>query len=67
MTEDQTVAACLEWNKFNTPPLSKDKVRTTVADIAKSEAKKRGEKEMKNLRKGDSFAILIMIVLADYL
>ena len=29
--------------------------------------KERGDKEMKTLRKGDSFAILIMIVLADYL
>jgi putative DNA primase/helicase len=41
MTEDQAVTACLEWNKFNTPPLPEEKVRSTVANIAKAEKKKR--------------------------
>lgn len=44
MTEEETVAACLEWNQFNNPPLSDEKVRSTVASIAKAEAKKRGQK-----------------------
>jgi hypothetical protein len=41
MTEEQTVQACLEWNHHNTPPLSDEKVRSTVASIAKSEARQR--------------------------
>lgn len=41
MSEGETVAACLEWNQFNTPPLSDEKVRSTVASIARAEAKKR--------------------------
>jgi hypothetical protein len=41
MSEDEAVAACIEWNKYNTPPLSEQKVRTTVANIAKAEATKR--------------------------
>jgi hypothetical protein len=41
MFEDQAVAACLEWNKYNIPPLSEEKVRSTVANIAKAEANKR--------------------------
>jgi hypothetical protein len=41
MSEDQAVAACLEWNEYNTPPLSEEKIRETVASIAKAEAKKR--------------------------
>jgi hypothetical protein len=40
MSEEQAVAACLEWNQYNTPPLPEEKVRSTVASIAKAEAKK---------------------------
>ncbi len=41
MTEDEAVSACLEWNQCNTPPLTDEKVRLTVASIAKAESKKR--------------------------
>jgi hypothetical protein len=41
MTEDEAVQACLDWNRHNTPPLPDEKVRTTVASIAKSEMRKR--------------------------
>ena len=41
MSEDEAVAACLEWNQYNTPPLSEEKVRSTVASIAKAETTKR--------------------------
>jgi hypothetical protein len=41
MTESETVAACLAWNRYNTPPLPEEKVRATVASIAKSEMRKR--------------------------
>jgi putative DNA primase/helicase len=41
MSEDETITACLEWNQCNTPPLSEERVRSTVASIAKAEAKKR--------------------------
>jgi hypothetical protein len=40
-TEAETAAACLDWNQHNTPPLPEEKVRATVASIAKAEAKKR--------------------------
>jgi D5 N terminal like len=45
MSEDQAVAACLEWNQHNTPPLSDEKVRSTVANIAKREARKRRDEQ----------------------
>jgi len=41
MTEDEAVAACLDWNQNNTPPLPEEKVRVTVASIAKTEARQR--------------------------
>ena len=41
MTEAETLKACLAWNRYNKPPLTDDKVRKTVANIAKAEAKKR--------------------------
>jgi hypothetical protein len=41
MTEAQAAAACHAWNQHNIPPLPDEKVRTTVASIAHSEAKKR--------------------------
>jgi hypothetical protein len=41
MSEDETIAACLEWNRHNTPRLPEQKVRDTVASIAKSEGRKR--------------------------
>jgi hypothetical protein len=40
MTEEQTLAACLVWNKCNTPPLPEEKVASAVASIAKAEARK---------------------------
>jgi hypothetical protein len=33
-------ASCLGWNEFNTPPLPAEKVRSTVASIARKEAQK---------------------------
>ena len=36
--EEETIAACLAWNEFNSPPLSGEKVRSTVASIARKEA-----------------------------
>ena len=41
MSEGETVKACLAWNCRNTPPLPEEKVRATVASIAKSEVRKR--------------------------
>jgi RepB DNA-primase from phage plasmid len=41
MTEAQTLQACLAWNQHNVPLLPDDKVRKTVVNIAKAEAKKR--------------------------
>jgi putative DNA primase/helicase len=41
MSEDQALVACLEWNRHNDPPLLEEKVRSTVASIAKAEAMKR--------------------------
>ena len=41
MSERVAVEACLVWNCHNTPPLPEEKVRATVASIAKSEARKR--------------------------
>jgi hypothetical protein len=41
MAEAEAVQACLDWNRHNTPPLPDEKVRTTVASIAKSEMRKR--------------------------
>jgi hypothetical protein len=41
MSEEQTLAACVEWNRQNTPLLSDKKIRSTVASIAKSEARRR--------------------------
>src|SRR5262249_19641236 len=40
MSEGGTVEACLAWNSYNPPPLPEKKVRSTVASIAKSEARK---------------------------
>jgi hypothetical protein len=42
MTEAQAAVACLGWNEHNTPPLPDEKVQTTIASIARAEAKKRG-------------------------
>jgi AAA domain/RepB DNA-primase from phage plasmid len=41
MTEHEAVQACLHWNSHNAPPLPDEKVRTTVASIAKLEMRKR--------------------------
>jgi putative DNA primase/helicase len=41
MTEEQATAACLEWNNYNNPPLSEEKIRSTVASISRAENKKR--------------------------
>jgi putative DNA primase/helicase len=41
MTEAQTLQGCLAWNQHNVPPLPDDKVRHTVANIVKAEARKR--------------------------
>jgi putative DNA primase/helicase len=41
MTEAEAEKACLAWNQHNDPPLPEDKVRKTVANIAKAEARKR--------------------------
>ncbi len=41
MTEAEAVQVCLDWNRHNTPPLPDEKVRATVASIAKSEMRKR--------------------------
>jgi hypothetical protein len=40
MSEEQAVAECLEWNQQNIPPLPDEKIRATIASIAKAEAKK---------------------------
>ena len=41
MSEREAVEACLAWNCHNTPPLPEEKVRATVASIAKAEVRKR--------------------------
>jgi hypothetical protein len=41
MSAEQAVEACLDWNCHNTPPLSNEKVRSTVCSIAKAEARRR--------------------------
>jgi putative DNA primase/helicase len=41
MSEDEAEQACLNWNKHNDPPLPEDKIRNTVASIARTEAGKR--------------------------
>jgi RepB DNA-primase from phage plasmid len=46
MSEEKALVACLEWNRHNTSPLSDEKVRSTVASIAKSEARKRHVTEL---------------------
>lgn len=43
MTEAETIAACLEWNQYNEPPLNEDKVVKTVESLAKRETQKRAE------------------------
>jgi hypothetical protein len=40
MSEPEAFAACLAWNEFNLPPLPEEKVRSTVASIARKEALK---------------------------
>ena len=40
-SERAAIEACLAWNCHNTPPLAEEKVRDTVASIAKSEERKR--------------------------
>ena len=40
MNEAEAIAACLAWNEFNIPPLPAEKVRSTVASIARKEARK---------------------------
>jgi D5 N terminal like/Primase C terminal 1 (PriCT-1) len=39
-SESEAEQACLNWNEHNDPPLPEDKVRKTVASIAKAEAEK---------------------------
>jgi hypothetical protein len=41
LSEEQTLAECLRWNKQNQPPLNEKEVRDCVRSIAKREAKKR--------------------------
>jgi hypothetical protein len=41
MSEADAIAACLAWNTHNTPPLAEEKIRSTVASIARREAGKR--------------------------
>jgi Protein of unknown function (DUF3631) len=41
MSETQTLDACVSWNQHNHPPLPEEKVRSTVASIARSETRKR--------------------------
>ena len=40
MNEAETLAACLAWNEYNTPPLPPEKVSGTVASIARKEGRK---------------------------
>ena len=40
MTEAETLAECLQWNRQNNPPLPESEVEATVASIGRSEAKK---------------------------
>jgi hypothetical protein len=40
MSVREATEACLAWNSYNTPPLPEEKVWSTVASIAKSEARK---------------------------
>jgi hypothetical protein len=47
ISEEQAVQACLEWNRHNTPPLSDEKVRSTVASIAKKESRNRKASQQK--------------------
>jgi Protein of unknown function (DUF3631)/RepB DNA-primase from phage plasmid len=54
MSEDEAVTACLEWNEYNTPPLSEEKVRSTIASIAKAEtAKREGANSQRQQGHGD--------------
>jgi hypothetical protein len=41
MTEEQATDTCLEWNKYNNPPLPEEKICSTVASISRAENKKR--------------------------
>jgi hypothetical protein len=41
LTEEETLTECLLWNQKNTPPLSDNEVKTTVASIARTEERKR--------------------------
>jgi hypothetical protein len=45
MSEDDTMTAVLAWNGCNFPPLDEQKVRDTVASIARGDARKREPKE----------------------
>ena len=40
MSEAQAYEACVNWNRYNKPPLPEEKLRSTVASIARAEAKK---------------------------
>jgi hypothetical protein len=40
MNEAKATTVCLDWNEFNTPPLPVEKVRSTVASIARKEGRK---------------------------
>jgi putative DNA primase/helicase len=59
MNEGEAAAACLAWNRHNTPPLPEDKIRSTVESIAKAEAKKRAASLQ--VRGDDSAAVLTKI------
>jgi Family of unknown function (DUF5906)/Primase C terminal 1 (PriCT-1) len=41
MSLAETVAACLQWNKYNTPPLSETKVLTTCGSVAEADRLRR--------------------------
>jgi Protein of unknown function (DUF3631)/RepB DNA-primase from phage plasmid len=59
MDEGEAAAACLAWNRHNTPPLPEDKIRSTVESIAKAEAKKRAASLQ--LRGDDLAAVLTKV------
>ena len=40
MNEAKAITACLAWNEFNIPALPDEKVRSTVASIARREVRK---------------------------
>jgi RepB DNA-primase N-terminal domain len=58
MSEDETLTACLAWNRYNDLPLPEEKVRSTVASIAKAEAKKREDDAKRDPTQRDKLILI---------